>query len=82
MNLGNFAMSKGENGQPGKFFCKPHYRQLFMANPEVGERERGRRERGGGILHVIPRLGLFILEKNIKEIVPIVNTYSIQCPGH
>ena len=78
-------MSKGENGQPGKFFCKPHYRQLFMANPEVRERKGGRRERGGGgesVLHVIPRLGLFILEKNIKEIVPIVNTYSIQYPGH
>jgi hypothetical protein len=35
LSMGNFAMSKGDNGQPGKFFCKPHYRQLFMSNPEA-----------------------------------------------
>ena len=33
--MGNFALSKGDQDEPSKFFCKPHYRQLFLANPEV-----------------------------------------------
>jgi hypothetical protein len=33
LKLGNYAYSKGEAGQKGKFFCKAHFKQLFYSNP-------------------------------------------------
>ena len=38
-------------GEKGKFFCTPHYRQLFLSNPEAINYSRvgqGRREKGAG----------------------------------
>ena len=35
LQMGNYTFCKGERGENGKFFCSPHYRQLFMSNPEV-----------------------------------------------
>lgn len=33
--MGNYTFCKGEGSENGKFFCSPHYRQLFMSHPEV-----------------------------------------------
>ena len=33
--MGNYTLSKGEGGEKGKFFCSPHYRQLFLSHPEI-----------------------------------------------
>ena len=33
--MGNYTLSKGEGGEKRKFFCSPHYRQLFLSHPEV-----------------------------------------------
>ena len=35
LKVGGYALSKGEGGEKGKFFCMPHYRQLFLSNPEA-----------------------------------------------
>lgn len=35
LQMGNYTLSKGEGGEKGKFFCSPHYRQLFLSHPEV-----------------------------------------------
>jgi hypothetical protein len=35
LQVGNYAYSRGQGGEPGKFFCRPHFRQLFMSNPEA-----------------------------------------------
>ncbi|XP_062513190.1 protein-methionine sulfoxide oxidase mical3a-like isoform X2 [Corticium candelabrum] len=33
LKLGDYAYSKGEEGQEGKFFCRAHFKQLFYSNP-------------------------------------------------
>ena len=35
LKIGGYALSKGEGGEKGKFFCSAHYRQLFLSNPEA-----------------------------------------------
>ena len=35
LQMGNYSFIKGEGGEKGKFFCCPHYRQLFLSHPEV-----------------------------------------------
>ncbi|CAI8014575.1 [F-actin]-monooxygenase MICAL3 [Geodia barretti] len=51
LKIGGYSLSKGEkSGDRGKFFCTPHYRQLFLSNPEAINYSRagqGRRDRAG-----------------------------------
>eukprot|EP00118_Oscarella_pearsei_P029140 m.3756 g.3756 ORF g.3756 m.3756 type:complete len:1059 (+) comp9775_c0_seq1:48-3224(+) len=54
LKLGNYAYSRGIDGQPGKFFCKPHYRQLFLSNPDVVGYGRAAAKRGQSYAHRIP----------------------------
>ncbi len=35
LKIGGYSLSKGDGGERGKFFCTPHYRQLFLSNPEA-----------------------------------------------
>lgn len=35
LQVGNYAYARGSGGEPGKFFCRPHFKQLFMSNPEA-----------------------------------------------
>ena len=35
LKIGGYALSKGDSGEIGKFFCQAHYRQLFLSNPEA-----------------------------------------------
>lgn len=35
LKIGGYSLSKGDGGEKGKFFCTPHYRQLFLSNPEA-----------------------------------------------
>ena len=48
LKIGGYSLSKGDGGTKGKFFCTPHYRQLFLSNPEAINYSRagaGRREK-------------------------------------
>ena len=48
LKIGGYSLSKGDGGTKGKFFCTPHYRQLFLSNPEAINYSRagvGRRDK-------------------------------------
>jgi YHS domain-containing protein len=42
--MGNYSFTKTEGGEKGKFFCSPHYRQLFLSHPEVINYSRAREQ--------------------------------------
>ena len=42
--MGNYSFTKKEGGEKGKFFCSPHYRQLFLSHPEVINYSRAREQ--------------------------------------
>ena len=44
LQMGNYTLSKGEGGEIGKFFCSPHYRQLFLSHPEVINYSRAKQQ--------------------------------------
>lgn len=46
--MGNYSFIKKEGGEKGKFFCSPHYRQLFLSHPEVINYSRAREQSKGG----------------------------------
>ena len=48
LNLGSFNFCKGQSsGDPGKFFCPAHYRQLFLSDPTAINYGRSRPEDWG-----------------------------------
>ena len=48
LKIGGYSLSKGAGGEKGKFFCSPHYRQLFLSNPEAINYSRAGAGSGGG----------------------------------
>ena len=42
--MGNYSFTKKDGGEKGKFFCSPHYRQLFLSRPEVINYSRAREQ--------------------------------------
>ena len=44
LKTGNYSYSHGSDGEKGRFYCTPHFKQLFLSNPEAinyGRRKDG-----------------------------------------
>jgi len=35
LKVGNYSYSRGAGDEKGRFYCTPHFRQLFLSNPEA-----------------------------------------------
>lgn len=35
LKTGNYSYSHGSDGEKGRFYCTPHFKQLFLSNPEA-----------------------------------------------
>ena len=35
LKIGNYSYSRGTGNEKGRFFCTPHFKQLFLSNPEA-----------------------------------------------
>ena len=35
LKIGNYSYSRGTGEEKGRFYCTPHFRQLFLSNPEA-----------------------------------------------
>ena len=44
LRLGNYGYVPPEDGQPGRFYCKAHYRKVFYETP--GKSPRDKEEKG------------------------------------
>ena len=46
LKTGNYSYSHGSDGEKGRFYCTPHFKQLFLSNPEAIN--YGRQKDGAG----------------------------------
>jgi hypothetical protein len=45
LRLGNYGYVPPEDGQPGRFYCKAHYRKVFYETPGKSPRDKERKGR-------------------------------------
>lgn len=70
--MGNYAFSKREGGEKGKFFCSPHYRQLFLSHPEAINYTRAREQTKEGASNQQPST---VVNKDEKVDIRDINTH-------